>query len=42
MAKIDHIKLEVGDWRASRDWYVKNLGLKSSLSCLKAVLTTEG
>jgi catechol 2,3-dioxygenase-like lactoylglutathione lyase family enzyme len=28
MIKLDHITLSVQDWRASRDWYVNNLGLK--------------
>ena len=28
MARLDHAKLAVKDWRASRDWYVQNLGLK--------------
>lgn len=26
--KFDHMTLPVSDWRASRDWYVKNLGFK--------------
>ena len=28
MAKVDHIRIAVCDWRASRDWYQKCLGLK--------------
>jgi predicted enzyme related to lactoylglutathione lyase len=28
MVKLDHATLAVNDWRASRDWYIKNLGLK--------------
>lgn len=28
MIKLDHITLSVKDWRASRDWYMANLGLK--------------
>jgi catechol 2,3-dioxygenase-like lactoylglutathione lyase family enzyme len=28
MGKLDHVTLAVSDWRASRDWYTKNLGLK--------------
>jgi predicted enzyme related to lactoylglutathione lyase len=28
MAKLDHIKIAVSDWRASRDWYVNNFGFK--------------
>jgi catechol 2,3-dioxygenase-like lactoylglutathione lyase family enzyme len=28
MVKLDHATLAVSDWRASRDWYIKNLGLK--------------
>lgn len=28
MIKLDHVTLAVRDWRASRDWYAKNLGLK--------------
>jgi catechol 2,3-dioxygenase-like lactoylglutathione lyase family enzyme len=28
MIKLDHLSLEVKDWRASRDWYVRHLGLK--------------
>ncbi|MGH7947918.1 MAG: VOC family protein [Candidatus Binataceae bacterium] len=28
MVKLDHVKIEVKDWRKARDWYVKNLGLK--------------
>lgn len=26
--KLDHIGVAVKDWQKSRDWYVKNLGLK--------------
>jgi predicted enzyme related to lactoylglutathione lyase len=28
MAKLDHAKISVKHWQASRDWYIKNLGLK--------------
>ena len=28
MTKLDHVTLAVKDWRTSRDWYAKNLGLK--------------
>jgi catechol 2,3-dioxygenase-like lactoylglutathione lyase family enzyme len=28
MANLDHVGIGVKDWRKSRDWYVKNLGLK--------------
>lgn len=28
MIKLDHVTLAVKDWRASRDWYAKHLGLK--------------
>jgi len=28
MVKLDHIRLAVRDYRASRDWYAKRLGLK--------------
>lgn len=28
MVKLDHVTLAVKDWRASRDWYAKNLELK--------------
>lgn len=28
MSKLDHVGIGVKDWRKSRDWYVKNLGLK--------------
>ena len=28
MIKLDHIRIAVKDWQASRDWYVGNLGLK--------------
>ena len=26
MVKLDHLALPVSDWKASRDWYVGNLG----------------
>lgn len=28
MVKLDHVTLSVEDWRASHDWYIKNLGLR--------------
>lgn len=28
MIKLDHAKVAVKNWRTSRDWYMKNLGLK--------------
>ncbi len=28
MIKLDHVTLSVKDWRASREWYIKTLGLK--------------
>jgi catechol 2,3-dioxygenase-like lactoylglutathione lyase family enzyme len=28
MVKLDHIRIAVNDYRASRDWYVDHLGLK--------------
>ena len=28
MAKLDHIRIAVRDWRISRDWYQKHLGMK--------------
>jgi catechol 2,3-dioxygenase-like lactoylglutathione lyase family enzyme len=28
MVKLDHLGYAVRDWRASRDWYVANLGFK--------------
>lgn len=28
MPNLDHVGIGVNDWRRSRDWYVKNLGLK--------------
>lgn len=28
MAKLDHVSLAVRDWRVSRDWYKRLLGLK--------------
>jgi catechol 2,3-dioxygenase-like lactoylglutathione lyase family enzyme len=28
MLKLDHLTLPVSNWTASRDWYVKSLGLK--------------
>ncbi len=28
MAKLDHIRIAVRDWRTSRDWYQKHFGLK--------------
>ena len=28
MTELDHVTLAVKDWRVSRDWYAKNLGLK--------------
>jgi catechol 2,3-dioxygenase-like lactoylglutathione lyase family enzyme len=28
MLKFDHLTLPVSNWTASRDWYVKSLGLK--------------
>jgi len=28
MAKLDHLAIVVGNYRASRDWYVQHLGLK--------------
>jgi len=26
--KLDHVKIETSDWRASRDWYVDNFGFR--------------
>jgi len=28
MVKLDHLAITVRDYRASRDWYVGNLGLR--------------
>jgi len=28
MTRLDHVTIAVSDWRTSRDWYVRNLGLK--------------
>jgi catechol 2,3-dioxygenase-like lactoylglutathione lyase family enzyme len=28
MLKFDHLTLSVSDWRRSRDWYVRHLGMK--------------
>ena len=28
MVKLDHVRIAVKDWRASRDWYRKNFGFK--------------
>ncbi len=28
MTRVDHITLPVKDWRASRDWYIANLGFR--------------
>jgi predicted enzyme related to lactoylglutathione lyase len=28
MVKLDHIRIAVRDWRATRDWYQKHFGLK--------------
>jgi len=28
MVKLDHIRITVRDWQASRDWYKKHFGLK--------------
>ena len=48
MIKLDHIKLEVKDWRAARDWYLNALSLKVEFEVpeggptkLGVVITTE-
>jgi catechol 2,3-dioxygenase-like lactoylglutathione lyase family enzyme len=28
MVKLDHLRIAVKDWRASRDWYCQHLGLR--------------
>jgi predicted enzyme related to lactoylglutathione lyase len=28
MVKLDHAAIAVKDWRAARDWYIRNLGMK--------------
>lgn len=28
MSRLDHVRLAVKDWQASRDWYVSNFGFR--------------